>query len=93
MGGDDVHANTDCLFLVFLLLILFWCGTLVGRGGGWGVMTSIRMRLLGCISFVILYFVHWWGDVGVGTRGMGGTDDVHANSAHNYYFSFCPVKW
>ena len=35
-GGDDVHANATfvCCFLCSPCSGLFWCGTLVGRGGG-----------------------------------------------------------
>ena len=29
-------------------------------------MTSMRMRLLFCASFVVLCFVHWWGEGGDG---------------------------
>ena len=52
------------------------------RAGVGGLMTSMRMRILSCVSLVE-GAVHWWGG------GVGGGDDVHANAASVLCFSRC----
>ena len=56
-------------------------------------MTSMRMRILSCVSLVDLVLVcsvavHWWG--GWGGWGGGGYD-VHASAASVLCFSCCFV--
>ena len=61
--------------------------------GGWGVMTSVRMRLLLSVSLVRLVLVcsaavHWRGGGGVG----GGGDDVQANATFVFCFLCSPCS-
>ena len=92
-GGEEVMCFSCCF--VFCALVGRWehfngfCGVFVKFLGGtvptfdfshMPAWTSMRMHLTS---------VQRWG----GGGGMGGADDIHANVAYSYYFSFCSVNW
>ena len=74
------------------LRLAFVCQLCPGvRGDAGGVMTSMRMQILSCVSLVDLVLVcsgavHWREG-----GGMGWVMDVHANATSALWFSCCFV--
>ena len=64
-----------------------FCGVFLKFPGS--TVPTLDCSLMPAWTSMCMYLtsVQGWGG------GDGGVDDVHANAAYSYYFSFCSVNW